>query len=396
MTHSFNPDWDPRSETVLANQIAAYDDLRRRCPVARSDYHHWSILRHEDVTRALMDHETFSNVVSQRISVPNGMDPPEHTPFRAIIEPFFSPEAMAEFEPICRGIVEELVNRLPERGEIELIRLIAEDFAILVQCAFMGWPERVHEPLRRWTRHNSEATLSGDRERMATVAHEFDGGIRRLLQERRDAGEDAPDDATTRLMRAEVDGRPIEDAEIVSIIRNFTVGELATISASVGIVVEYLARRPELQDRLRAEPELLPAAIDEILRIHAPLIANRRVTTCPVEIGGRQIGADERITLIWASANRDEAVFDDPDEFRLDRDPSLNLLYGAGIHVCPGAPLARLELRLMIEAMLAGTSTFSLVEGNDPVRDVYPSSGFRVLPLQVERRSQQGKSEAKE
>ncbi len=385
MTGKSVPDWDQRSDAVLANQIAAYDDLRRRCPVARSEYHNWSLFRHEDVMRALMDHETFSNVVSQRVSVPNGMDPPEHTQFRAIIDPFFSPEAMAAFEPVCRKIAAELVDRLPPRGEVEFVRLVAEDFATLVQCAFMGWPERVHEPLRRWTRHNSEATLSGDRERMARVAHEFDGGIRRLLQERRDAGSAAPDDATTRLMRAQVNGRPLEDAEIVSIIRNFTVGELATISASVGIIVEYLARRPELQDRLRGEPAILPAAIDEILRIHPPLIANRRITTRPVDIRGRHIDAGERLTLVWASANRDEAVFGDPDEFRIDRDPSLNLLYGAGIHVCPGAPLARLELKLMIEEILAATRTFSLVEGSDPVRDVYPSSGFRKLPLQVER-----------
>ncbi|MDW5375620.1 cytochrome P450 [Halomonas sp. HP20-15] len=81
---------------------------------------------------------------------------------------------------------------------------------------------------------------------------------------------------------------------------------------------------------------LLPAAIDEILRIDAPLMSNRRVTTCPVEIGGRRIEAGQRLILLWGSANRDEAVFGDPEEFRLDRDPSLNLLYGAGIHVCPG------------------------------------------------------------
>src|SRR5690606_24659937 len=176
MTGKSVPDWDQRSEAVLANQIAAYDDLRRRCPVACSEYHNWSLFRHEDVMRALMDHETFSNVVSQRVSVPNGMDPPEHTQFRAIIDPFFSPEAMAAFEPVCRKIAAELVDRLPPRGEVEFVRLVAEDFATLVQCAFMGWPERVHEPLRRWTRHNSEATLSGDRERMARVAHEFEIG----------------------------------------------------------------------------------------------------------------------------------------------------------------------------------------------------------------------------
>src|SRR5690606_3640981 len=108
-----------------------------------------------------------------------------------------------------------------------------------------------------------------------------------------------------------------------------------------------------IQTRLRSDPTLLPAAIDEILRIESPLASSRRVTKCPVRTGTREIGGGERITLMWASANRDATVFDDPETFRLDRDPALNLLYGAGIHVCPGAPLARLELRVLMEESLA-------------------------------------------
>src|SRR5690606_1907000 len=107
-----------------------------------------------------------------------------------------------------------------------------------------------------------------------------------------------------------------------------------------------LAADGNLQARLRVEPPLLPAAIDEILRISGPLVLNRRVATRDVEIGGRQIKAGERVSLLWIAANRDEQVFDEPGEVRLDRDPRPNLLYGAGIHVCPGAPLARLELRV--------------------------------------------------
>lgn len=120
-----------------------------------------------------------------------------------------------------------------------------------------------------------------------------------------------------RLLHERVEGRALTDEEIASILRNWTAGERGTIAAAVGILVEYLAARPQLQQQLRMEPARLPAAIDEILRIHAPLVANRRVTTCPVEIGGRQIGAGERVTILWASANRDEAVFGDPDEFLL-------------------------------------------------------------------------------
>jgi cytochrome P450 len=383
-TQADTPDWDPRAPEVLGDQIAAYDALRRRCPVARSDHLHWSLLRHEDVMRALLDHDTFSNAAFTHLTVPNGMDPPEHAAFRRIIEPYFAPEMMAAFEPTCRDIAEAVAARLPAHGELDVIPAVAEDFALRVQCAFMGWPDALHEPLRAWARRNAEATLARDPAQLASVALEFDGHIRALLQERRDAGQRAPRDVTTRLLQERVDGRPLTDAEIVSIIRNWTVGEVGTITASVGIILHYLTERPALQDALRATPADLPAAIDEILRIHAPLIANRRVTTRVVEMGGRQIPAGERVTLIWASANRDEAAFGDPDAFDPVRNQARNLLYGAGIHVCPGASLARLELRLIIGALLRRTRLIALLPGETPQRAVYPGSGFARLPLRVE------------
>ena len=114
--------------------------------------------------------------------------------------------------------------------------------------------------------------------------------------------------------------------------------------------------------------------------MHAPLIANRRVTTELVEVGGQLIGAGELVTVLWASANRDESVFGDPDEFRLDRDPADNLLYGRGIHVGPGAPLARLELRVLVEEMLARTTKLTPADAA-PARAQYPGSGFATLPL---------------
>jgi cytochrome P450 len=383
MSEKSQPDWDPRSQSVIDDQITAYDHMRGRCPVAYSDYLHWSVFRHADVMRVLNDHDTFSNAVSSHLSVPNGMDPPEHTKYRKIIEPYFGPRRMQVFEPVCREIAVDLAKCLPVGGEIELMSGFAQNFALRVQCAFMGWPETLHEPLRRWILKNQAATLGGHRAAAAAVALEFDVYIRDLLNVRREAGSEAPDDITTSLLKERIDDRFLNDEEIVSIVRNWTVGELGTISASVGILAHYLVERPELQQQLRKQPSLLPAAIDEILRIHAPLVANRRVTTRAVTVGGREIASGERMTLIWASANRDEAVFGDPDEFRLDRDPSQNLLYGVGIHVCPGAPLARLELRIIMEELLVGTRQIALVPGKPPARAMYPASGFSSLPLWV-------------
>ncbi len=385
MIETPNDDWDPRSATVLEDQIAAYDDLRQRCPVAHSKYLNWSLFKHQDVMRALQDHEPFSNAVSKRSAVPNGMDPPEHTLYRRIVEPYFNASRMQAFEPTCRKIAIDLMKTLPDAGEIEVMYAFAEDFALQVQCAFLGWPPALHEPLRQWTRRNREATLAGDRAALEDVAYEFDGYIKALLEERRNAGINAPDDITSSLLRERVGGRLIDDEEIVSILRNWTVGELSTISASIGILAHYLAARPDLQQQLREQTSLLPAAIDEILRIHAPLIASRRIVTEPVEISGCALAAGERVTLMWASANRDEAIFGDPDEFRLDRDPAENLLYGAGVHVCPGAPLARMELLVIIEELLKQYSRMALVRDKESVKAAYPASGFSSLPIWIQR-----------
>lgn len=381
------PDWDPYSSAAQADQIAVYDSLRRRCPVAHSEALGWSLFRREDVMRALLTPQQFSNVVSARRSPPNGMDAPEHTEYRRIIDPYFAPDRIAALEPKCRAIAIDLVSELPDGEPVDLMAHFAPRFALEAQCAFLNWPVELNELLQEWTRKNHEATRNQDQAAMAEVAREFDAHIMTMLTERR-RSTGAPD-VVAELLREQVHERNLTDEEIVSILRNWTVGELATIAACIGILGYYLAAHPSIQQKLREQPAVLPAAIDEILRIHPPLAASRRKTTAPVEVAGRRIGAQERITLIWASANRDEKVFGDPDEFRLDRDPSSNLLYGAGIHVCPGAPLARLELRVLMEALLAGTHEISAPAGLAPVNAVYPASGFARAPVVLRKRTAQ-------
>lgn len=387
MNQPLPQDWDPTSAAALLDQRATFDDMRERRPVAHSDFLGWSLFRHADVVRVLNDAATFSGVVSRHLSVPNGMDPPEHTAYRRLIEPYFEPERMAAFAPACRQIAAAQVASL--RGskdyevEVELMDALAHPFAVRVQCEFLGWPAPMHEALRLWTCKNRQATLAQDRVAMASIAQEFEGYVDELLRSRRTPGEHPEHDIAASLLAQEVNGRPLRDEEIASILRNWTVGEVGTISAAVGILAHYLAQHGDLQQQLRAQPALLPEAIDEILRIHGPLVANRRSTTRPVEIGGRKIAAGERISLNWIAANRDPDVFDEADTFRLGRDPAANLLYGVGIHVCPGAPLARMELRLVMEELLRGTALISPLAGKPPTLAVYPASGFATLPLQI-------------
>lgn len=350
--------------------------MREKCPVAYSDFLKWSLFRHEDIMRVLNDHETFSSNVSSHVSVPNSMDPPEHTQFRKVIEPYFAPEAITTFEPVCRSLAQTLVAELTRGQAVEFISDFAMKYALSVQCAFLGWPVEMQEPLRLWMEKNHQATLAQNRTAMADIAREFAGFIRQIIETRRSAGHNAPNDVITSLMRSDVNGRPLHEDEIVSILRNWTGGEVGTISASVGILVHYLADNPDLQTEVRNHPEKLPEAIEEILRLHGPLVTNRRKTKCPVHFGDTQVEAGEILSLFWVSANRDEQVFEDPDSFRWDRDHSQNLLYGAGIHWCPGAPLARMELRIVMEELLAQTTGLALLPDKPTPRAVYPASGF--------------------
>lgn len=373
--------WDPKDPEALANQIAAYDRLRLQCPVAHSDFLGYSILRHEDVLTLLGDHESFSDAVSARLTVPNGMNPPHHTISRQVNDRYFTPGVMERFEPVCRSIAAELIDALPRAQKLNFSEIFAEIYALRGQSPFLGWPADLEEPLRRWTIRNLVATGEQNHTAMKQIAMEFDGYIRQLLSDRRRAGENAPRDLTTSLMNERVHDRKMTDEELVSLLRNWTVGELSTISASVGILANLLSQAREPWPRLRSNPRLVDAFTDEVLRSHAPLVSNRRVTTKDVEISGVRIPAGKRVSIMWASANRDESVFGDPDDILLDRDPSLNLLYGAGIHNCPGAPLARLELRVLIEELILRVDRLVPIENDPPVRAHFPGSGFSKLPL---------------
>ncbi|WP_129645479.1 cytochrome P450 [Peristeroidobacter agariperforans] len=378
------PDWDPYSSAASANQSAGYDDQRRRCPVAYSDALGWSLFRHRDVVSALTDDAMFSNMVSAHLSVPNGIDPPQHTEYRRIIDRYFSIDRMEALEPRCQEIARQAVQALPINGELDVMAEFAPEFALQSQCAFLGWPADLHRPLRDWVRKNHAATRSRDRDAMSAVAFEFDRHIRAVLEERRTTGSEGCDVASE-LLRERLGDRTLNDQEIVSILRNWTVGELATISTCIGILIAFLAEHASMQRLLRAQPSLLPAAIEEILRIGSPLVSSRRRTRHRVRIGGCEIEAGERVTLMWASANRDESTFEHPDEFRLDRNPALNLLYGAGLHVCPGAPLARLELRVLMEELLASVELTPSTSSR-PIRAVYPASGFSAYTVRVTKR----------
>ena len=369
-------DWNPRAQHVLNDPLNYYDRMRKQCPVAYSDYLGWSLFRHQDISEVLHDHKTFSSAVSVHISVPNSMDPPEHAAYRQIVESYFSADAMRDFEPVCRNLARKLIGQLSSEKPFDCIEHLAEPYALYGQCAFLGWPEEKLNDLQLWMKSNQAAVLTGDRAAIAEVAVNFHHMVTDLLASKRDLD---ITDVMGSLTRVEVNGRPLSDEEIVSILRNWTGGEVGTISAAIGIIIYFLVRRQDIQHTLRLQPERIPEAIDEILRIHGPLLTNRRLATQPVKICGRDIQAGERLTLFWAAANRDENVFANPQSFQWGRDQQNNLLYGSGIHICPGAPLARMELRIFVEELLTHAHQLVAAQSQPPSHVAYPAGGFDKL-----------------
>lgn len=343
----------------------------------------WEVLGHGELLRVLSRPDLFSNVVSTHPSVPNGMDPPEHTAYRRIIDEYFELSRIEEFETSCRELAERRWTQLIGRRSIEVMELFARPYALDTQCAFVGWPEATKEPLERWLAASQKSKRERDRERLRELAAEFQAIVEEQMEIRRSRDPELhASDVTTRLMKECIDGRRFTSDEITSILRNWTVGELGTMASAVGILAGFLAREQTVQSRLRQHPEEIPYALEEILRIHAPLWSNRRVVARTTTLNGHILEKGERLTLLWGAANRDERVFPNPTRFEDRRDQSQNLLYGAGIHVCPGAPLARLELRVAVEVMLETTT--ELVPGEpcgEPAQP--PATGWSKLWLRL-------------
>ena len=377
MNEEQHDDWNPRDALILKDQRRAYDEMRERCPVAHSEFMGWSLFRHEAIATVLADPETYSNV-SRFQAIPNGMDPPVHGRYRKVLDSFFEQKQMTRLEPRTREVAVNLLVPMLSGGEIEFISAFATPFALKTLCALLGWPEQQWECLGGWVHGSQQAAFSMDHAAGKALASLFSEHVKANLNKHRASPHDVAD-ATDALLSINVDGERFDDDQIVSILRNWTAGQ-GTVAAALSILVMHLAKEPELQDRLRSNPSLIPAAIEEILRVDDPLVANRRTTTREVKIQGRTIPKGESLSLMWIAANRDPRTFDDPNAVKIERNTDAGLVWGQGIHLCQGAPLARLEMRVALEELLSRTKRFEFA-GTEPSRAVYPSNGLAALQL---------------
>ena len=359
------------------------DELRQNHAVVKNTFDEWVLLKHADVEAAAMDHERFSNAVSRYLQIPNGLDGDEHTHYRKVIDRYLSKEALKPYISSFQKVATQLMTELPKGEVLDAVSDIGAVFAVRAQCEWLGWPRELESRLLQWMADNHTATRSRNRKKMEDVAKQFDEIIRSVIRPRLVNKAQENGDVTTQLCNDVSLGRPLTEAELISILRNWTGGDLGSIALCVGVIVHQIAQQPTLVEQLKtAKDSEVEAFIDEVLRIDDLSVSNRRVTTCPVRVGGRNIPSGAKVKLNWTSANRDESVFG-KNKFIPERNKENNLVYGIGKHACPGRLLATWELRIMLQALLSSVQTIKLAPNQKVEREIAPLGGFHRVPIVI-------------
>lgn len=359
------------------------DELRQEHAIVKNTSGEWVLLKYADVVATAMDHENFSNDVSNYLQIPNGLDGEPHTHYRKVIDQYLSEEALEPYMPVFKKVAIQLMKELPKGKVLDAVGDIGAVFAVRAQCAWLGWPAKLEPRLLKWMTDNHAATRSKIHDKMAVVAKQFDEIIRSIIRPKRESQVQENSDITTLLCHDLIYGRELTEAELISILRNWTGGDLGSIALCVGVIVHQIAQQPELIEQLReAENSEVEAFIDEALRIDNPFVSNRRVTTCAIRIGGREIPEGAKVKLHWTSANRDEAVFN-KNEFSPEENRPKNIVYGAGKHACPGRLLATWELRTMLQALLSSVQNIEIAHNQKVEREIAPLGGFHRVPVVI-------------
>ncbi|MBI5256586.1 MAG: cytochrome P450 [Burkholderiales bacterium] len=389
MTHP-PPDFDPLQPETFDSAHADYARLRAQCPVARAQAYggFWALARHADVTRVLTEVDTF--ITSQQNVVPKvaftgrrpplHLDPPEHTPYRAVLNPLLTPERAALLEPAVREYTLHFLLPLLRAGRGDLCQDFAAHVPVRVFGHWMKLPPALEAALGEAAPAFVRAVQSAEADAMKSASLVLYDMARELIGLRRCEPLDPAEDPTSAMLAARIDGEPMSDEMAVGMVRQVLVVGIVAPMVMMGSIAVHLSRHPALQERLRREPQHSAAAVEEFLRLYTPYRGFARTARCPVQIGGRTIPAGEPIALLYASANRDEAVFEHSDQFVLDR-PNIkdHIAFGRGPHYCAGAALARLELRVMLEELLARTRHFE-VDG-ELVMTPFPEIGPWQVPV---------------
>ncbi|WP_437681477.1 cytochrome P450 [Sorangium sp. So ce131] len=377
-----------------ANPHPIYAEMRRNSPVCQIDPGGlWAVARYDDVLFVLKHPEKFSsqgfrvtmlapwiesNPLMDSLLV---LDPPEHNRLRALVSRAFTPGMVAGFEPRVRAIAEELAGDLERLGDADFIANFAVPLPSRVICELLGLDPKLHAEFKRWADHLamiSPVTPSEHIPAVRATVQSMIGFMKEVIARRRVA---PADDLVTRLIRAEIDGHALSEAEIVGFMSIILMAGFETTMNLFAKTLLGLTGRPADVARLRAEPALLPGFTDEALRFESPAEVVLRQATADVALSGVTIPKGAFVAAIIASAQRDERKFPEPDRFDMDRKPDVFIAFGHGAHYCLGASLARLEMKVGMEVLLRRFERFERLPGELAWNCTLPVRCPRALPL---------------
>jgi cytochrome P450 len=360
------------SEEMRRNPYPTYDRMRSGSSVFHlPPFDLWMLLDFEGVRRALVEHAVFSSDLSHVPGHGNPgewflfFDPPRHAKLRALISRAFTPRVVAGLEPRIRELSRQLLDQVIERGEMDLAQDFAVPLPMAVIAELLGVPAADWPRYQRWSdvilklantfSRNEEAARILDEYRAVTA--EMRSFLPELIAQRRAAHQE---DLLSRLVEAEVDGEQLTPEELLGFVQLLLVGGQETTTNLINNAVLCFLEHPDQFARLQAAPDLLPSAIEEVLRYRSPVQWMPRATRRAVEMHGHTIPAGKLVLAVIGSANRDPRQFDDACRFDITRDPNPHLAFGHGIHACLGAPLARMEARIALADFLERVKEFAL------------------------------------
>jgi cytochrome P450 len=375
-----------------------YDQLRATSPVLHlpgPDL--WVVFGHDAVKRALSDHETFSSNVGpsrgNRFEWLLFMDPPRHTQLRAILGRAFTARSIAGLAPRIRALTRELLDRVGDpdcdRGELDLVADLATPLPMMVIAELLGLPIDDWRRLAGWSEaivNLGNTIAGGDAEHAAAefarADAEMTGYLATVIAARR--GQPAGD-LISRLVTAEPGGEPLDAPAITRFCQLLLAAGTETTTNLIDNAVLCFAAHPDQLARVRARPDLLPQAIEEVLRYRTPVQAMFRATRCAVELDGARIPAGAFVIAMIGAANRDPGRFAEPARFDVARAPNPHLAFGHGIHFCLGAPLSRLEAGIALAELLGRFAQLELASPDWPPRGSFHVHGPAALPVRFRR-----------
>ena len=386
-------DFDPLIPDTVRDPHQLYKQMRSKCPIAHSDRFggFWALTKFEDVRRVLTESETFITSVQNIVPKiaftgrrpPLHLDPPEHTIYRRILNPLMNASRVAKVEPMVRSYARECLEPLLEDGSGDFGTGFAARFPIMSFARFLNVSDAVMAEVHENFLSFNKAIKDDDPDGMKTASLALYEITRALIADRERNPQDVSVDPATALLAARPEGKPLPREMVVGTLRQVLLVGIVAPRFVLGSFAVHLAGDKPLQRILREQPERIPDAVEELLRLYSPYRGFARTANRQVEIRGKTINEGEPIAMIFTSANRDEDFFESPDDFRFDR-PVRHLAFGLGPHQCPGAAWARMELKVALEQLLSSTEDFSI---NGPIEMTrWPEFGPESVPLAVEKR----------